>query len=174
MSSNSHDDVHTYEGILSSAATSKKRSLANHLVDYVKKSKHRFPSAILSPARQAVHRHVLSTMSTHPPILSQASSSLSRVKQLQRGKLPSRHRWATVLSRCSYRLCSGSLCVAFSLSHVNELDHPRLNLHGRRLVVDNESNIALELFVCHSSYSCTTFVNDRRHCSASHVLQYIR
>jgi hypothetical protein len=46
-----NDEVHNYEGLLLTSTSSNKRSLTNHFVDYVKKTKYFVPCTLLSPSK---------------------------------------------------------------------------------------------------------------------------
>lgn len=49
MSNN--DEIHNYEGLLLTSTSSNKRTLTNHFVDYVKKTKYFVPCTLLSPSK---------------------------------------------------------------------------------------------------------------------------
>ncbi|CAF4420253.1 unnamed protein product [Adineta steineri] len=51
---NNNDDGHSYEGLLLTSTTSNKRSLTNHFVDCVKKTKYFVPCTILSPSKTTI------------------------------------------------------------------------------------------------------------------------
>jgi len=48
------DEVHNYEGLLLTSTSSNKRSLTNHFVDYVKKTKYCVPCTLLSPSKTTI------------------------------------------------------------------------------------------------------------------------
>ncbi|CAF1231960.1 unnamed protein product [Adineta ricciae] len=62
---NTNDDHHNYEGLLLSSTSSNKRSLTNHFVDYVKKTKYFVPCTVLSPSKTAISEKPTSS-SNHP------------------------------------------------------------------------------------------------------------
>lgn len=46
-----NDEIPNYEGLLLTSASSNKRTLTNHFVDYVKKGKYFVPCALISPSK---------------------------------------------------------------------------------------------------------------------------
>ncbi len=66
---NTNDDVHSYEGVLVNSTSSNKRSLTNHFVDYVKKTKYFVPCTLLSPSKSTKENP---TSSQKQPIEQQA------------------------------------------------------------------------------------------------------
>jgi hypothetical protein len=80
------------DGLLITSTSSNKRSLTEHFVDYVKKTKCLVPCSILSPSKKPL-----------------PSSS-------KRGKSNSIHQFANYL-----QFVPGSLCIAYSISNDNSL-----------------------------------------------------
>jgi hypothetical protein len=76
MSNN--DDAHNYEGLLLTSTSSNKRSLTNHFVDYVKKTKYFVPCTLLSPSKTTIDQ---STKENQTP-----SSKKPNEHQQKRGK----------------------------------------------------------------------------------------
>jgi len=71
---NNNDDVHNYEGVLLNSTSSNKRSLTNHFVDYVKKTKYFVPCTLLSPSKSTIDQSTKEnpTSSRKQPIEQQA------------------------------------------------------------------------------------------------------
>jgi hypothetical protein len=55
---NNNDEAHSYEGLLLTSTTSNKRSLTNHVVDYVKKTKYFVPCTLLSPSKTTIDQPI--------------------------------------------------------------------------------------------------------------------
>ncbi|CAF4498080.1 unnamed protein product, partial [Rotaria sp. Silwood2] len=100
MSNN--DEAHGYEGLLITSASSNKRSLANHFVDCVKKTKYFVPCTLLSPSKTINDQTIKDT----------------QILQLKKPieQQPKR----------------GSLCVAYSISNDEHTDNLILTLHVMR------------------------------------------
>ncbi|CAF0792703.1 unnamed protein product [Adineta steineri] len=115
---NNNDDGHSYEGLLLTSTTSNKRSLTNHFVDCVKKTKYFVPCTILSPSKTTIIDQ--QTFKENP------SSSLK--KPLEQQQPPKR----------------GSLCIAYSISNDDQIDNLILILHvlrARQLSIQDSDKI---------------------------------
>ena len=125
MTTHNHDEIHNYEGLLPTSPSSNKRSLTNHLADYVKKTKYVAPHA------------------TQPPTDEPCVSSLQRESRSAASKVPAKKPIEQASKRgksehCSLRhashialhVPSGSLCIAYSISDDHQADNSILNIHG--------------------------------------------
>jgi hypothetical protein len=72
-----NDEVHNYEGLLLTSTSSNKRSLTNHFVDYVKKTKYFVPCTLLSPSK-----------TTLDPIVKENPTSSSKIQSKKSTEQP--------------------------------------------------------------------------------------
>jgi hypothetical protein len=126
---NNNDEVHNYEGLLLTSTSSNKRSLTNHFVDYVKKTKYFVPCTLSSPSKTTIDQ---STKENQPPV-SKIQVKKPREQQPKRGKnilFFSMKKKTTFI----YSFVPGSLCIAYSISNDNDhTDNLILTLHGKIL-----------------------------------------
>lgn len=124
-----NDDIHTYEGLLLSSTSSNKRSLTNHFVDYVKRTKSIVPPCKLSsPVKLTIDQTPTKTKLAPP----QPSSTSSKSQHPKRGML---HDCIHILSSMTnnsnnYQFVPGSLCIAYSISNDDHNGNVILSLHG--------------------------------------------
>jgi hypothetical protein len=86
---NNNDEVHSYEGLLLTSASSNKRSLTNHVVDYVKKSKYFVPCTLLSPSKTTIDQSIKDNPTSLPKILRKKPIE----QQPKRGKIIFNFSW---------------------------------------------------------------------------------
>jgi len=124
MSNN--DEAHNYEVLLLTSTSSNKRSLTNHFVDYVKKTKYFVPCTLLSPSKTTTIDQ--STKENQTPI-----SKIQRKKPLeQQPKRGKNNLYFFFHGKKSiiYSFVPGSLCIAYSISNDDHTDNLILTLHG--------------------------------------------
>ncbi|CAF3459482.1 unnamed protein product [Rotaria sp. Silwood1] len=132
MSNN--DELHNYEGLLLTSASSNKRSLTNQFVDCVKKTKYFVPCTLLSPSKTMNDQIIKDTQKLQPkkPIEQQ----------------PKR----------------GSLCIAYSISNDEHTNNSILTLHvirARQLsIVDSDKmNTCVKVKYSHHFEQCSKIIH---------------
>ncbi|CAF4885983.1 unnamed protein product, partial [Rotaria sp. Silwood1] len=132
MSNN--DELHNYEGLLLTSASSNKRSLTNQFVDCVKKTKYFVPCTLLSPSKTMNDQIIKDTQKLQPkkPIEQQ----------------PKR----------------GSLCIAYSISNDEHTNNSILTLHvirARQLsIVDSDKiNTFVKVKYSHHFEQCSKIIH---------------
>ena len=117
---NNNDEVQNYEGLLLTSTSSNKRSLTNHFVDYVKKTKYFVPCTLLSPSK--------TTIIDQSTKENQTSSAKKPIEQQpKRGKIIP----YLFFFHDKSSFIPGSLCIAYSISNDDHIDNLILTLHGK-------------------------------------------
>lgn len=120
------DEVHNYEGLLLTSTSSNKRSLTNHFVDYVKKTKYFVPCTLISPSKTTIDQSI----KDNPTSSSKIQQKKPLEQQPKRGKIFS-YFSMTKKKTLIYSFVPGSLCITYSITNDDQTDNLILTLHGK-------------------------------------------